>query len=33
LKNNSIIKRPIIETGKQIIVGYDENVLIASLKN
>jgi len=29
---NSIIKRPVIETGNQIIVGFDEKVLLAVLK-
>ena len=32
LEYNSMIKRPVIETGKQIIVGFDENVLLATLK-
>ena len=29
---NSIIKRPVIETGNQIIVGFNEKVLLAVLK-
>jgi len=32
LEYNSMIKRPVIETGTQIIVGFDENVLLAILK-
>ena len=32
LEYNSMIKRPIIEPGKQIIVGFDEKVLLAALK-
>ena len=32
LEHNSMIKRPVIETVKQIIVGFDEKVLLAALK-
>lgn len=32
LEYNSMIKRPVIETGKEIIVGFDENALLAVLK-
>ncbi len=32
LENNSIIKRPVIEYGKKIIVGYDEEQYLLLLK-
>jgi len=32
LEYNSMIKRPVIETGKQIIVGFDEKVVLTTLK-
>lgn len=32
LEHNSMIKRPVIETGKQIIVGFDEKALLALVK-
>jgi len=32
LECNSMIKRPVIETGTKIIVGFDEKVLLAALK-
>ena len=32
LEYNSMIKRPVIKKGKQIIVGFDENVLLKALK-
>lgn len=33
LKHNSLIKRPVIEYGKEILVGFNENIIHSLIKN
>lgn len=32
MENNSIIKRPVIEIGKKLVVGFDESAIIKQIK-